>query len=142
MMAEILTEKGICDACGSEVREGSSFCFSCGKSVAVEQPPPPIRKPATSSLDLPNGNLKNGDLSELEPPPVPAPYFEPIVPAAGPPSARPSTTARRPPVRNRKAKTVEVEWVRQEPSAALFLIFSLLLAAIAAGLIVAAVYLR
>lgn len=141
-MAEILTEKGICDACGSEVREGSSFCFSCGKSVAVEQPPPPIRKPATSSLDLPNGNPNNGDFSELEPPPVPAPSFEPIVPAAVRPPARPTTAARRQPVKNRKVKTVEVEWVRQEPSAARFVIFSLLLAAIAAGLIVAAVYLR
>ena len=141
-MAEILTEKGICDACGSEVRQGSSFCFSCGKSVVVEQPPPPIRKPATSSLDQPNGRSKNGDLSELEPPPVPAPSFEPIVPSAGRAPASPTTAARRQPIRNRKVKTVEVEWVRHEPSAARFLIFSLLLAAIAAGLIVAAVYLR
>ena len=34
-MAETATEKAVCVNCGSDVREGTSFCYNCGKPVAI-----------------------------------------------------------------------------------------------------------
>ena len=33
-MAEIIAEKPICAACGTEAREGAAFCYHCGAPVA------------------------------------------------------------------------------------------------------------
>lgn len=33
-MAEAVLEKAICKSCGVDVREGTQFCYNCGKPVA------------------------------------------------------------------------------------------------------------
>jgi len=148
-MAEILTEKGICDACGSRVREGSAFCYSCGDSVVVEPEPPPILKPNTGTLEgTRNGGYKTIAFSEPEPPPVPVPVSDPIAPASNKPSVRRTSVDLATNVTKRRAakpdkrKAAELEWVQHEPSAARFLITTFLLAGIAAGLVAAAFYLK
>jgi hypothetical protein len=40
-MSETALEHVVCEHCGADVREGTSFCYNCGKAVAPEMPPPP-----------------------------------------------------------------------------------------------------
>ena len=35
-MAETVVENLICEACGSEIRDASAFCFNCGESILDE----------------------------------------------------------------------------------------------------------
>ena len=35
-MAETVLERQVCESCGAEVREGTSFCYNCGKPVTPE----------------------------------------------------------------------------------------------------------
>lgn len=42
---EAVVEKPVCSSCGAEVRDGTSFCYACGKPVngpAIETPVEPI----------------------------------------------------------------------------------------------------
>lgn len=41
-MAEILVENKVCQACGTEIRQGALFCYSCGGLVAPESDVPNI----------------------------------------------------------------------------------------------------
>ena len=43
-MIETATEKVVCEKCGADVREGTSFCYNCGSQVAVD----PLVEPAIS----------------------------------------------------------------------------------------------
>jgi hypothetical protein len=36
MMSETVIETAVCGECGADVREGSLFCYSCGKPIRVE----------------------------------------------------------------------------------------------------------
>jgi hypothetical protein len=150
-MAEVLVEKGICEACGAGIREGSAFCFSCGESVIVEPPPPAILKPDPRTLNGGDARAaRTVEFSEPEPPPVmvPTERLEHV-------SAVPNKTQSPEPAKDlrtaaavrreagpRKVKTVEVEWVERPPSILRFLIVSFIFALLTAGLIVAAYYLR
>ena len=35
-MSEAILEKAVCVNCGEDVREGTSFCYNCGKKIAVD----------------------------------------------------------------------------------------------------------
>lgn len=35
-MTEAVLEKTVCEKCGVDVREGTTFCYNCGSQVAVE----------------------------------------------------------------------------------------------------------
>ena len=61
-MAETETKKTVCQACGSERRPDTQFCYNCGKptpdanSIFVTEPPVngsegPIPKPELSEID-------------------------------------------------------------------------------------------
>lgn len=154
-MAETLVEKGICEACGAKVRNGSAFCFNCGEHVAVEPLPPAIVKPDVRELQ---GKAKDPDsVFEPEPPPVMVPVerlehvsgpVKAVVPAADieaetetPQDLKTAAAVRRQ-ARTRVKKPVELEWVERQPSILRFLIAAILLTLIAGGLLVAALYLR
>ena len=49
-MAETATERPACVHCGVDVRDGTSFCYNCGKSVEI-----PISKP-DEGLHVSNGS--------------------------------------------------------------------------------------
>lgn len=147
-------EKGICGSCGTRVRSGSAFCFSCGEAVAAEPPPPAIVKPDPREL---TGRRSENELPhEPEPPPVSpplerlehlsAPPGENVAekPAGGPGNTQSLKTAAavRRQARTRVKKPAEVEWIERPPSIAGFLITAIVMAAIAAGLVAAAFYLR
>ncbi|KXK03289.1 MAG: hypothetical protein UZ17_ACD001001096 [Acidobacteria bacterium OLB17] len=42
---EAVAEKPLCASCGAEVREGTSFCYACGKPVNA---PPAIEEPVVA----------------------------------------------------------------------------------------------
>lgn len=35
-MAETILERPVCESCGADVREGTSFCYNCGKPVSAD----------------------------------------------------------------------------------------------------------
>lgn len=37
-MTEAVAEKAVCENCGVDVREGTSFCYNCGSSVSEKAP--------------------------------------------------------------------------------------------------------
>ena len=150
-MAEVLVGKDICESCGADVREGSSFCFSCGESLLVEPLPPAILKPDPRTLN--GGDHKNPkpvEFSEPEPPPVMVPTERLEHISAVPKNSQSLKSAKdlrtaaavRREAGLAKTKNVEVEWVERDPSTLLFLVTSILFTLIAAGLIAAAYYLR
>ena len=36
-MAEKIVEKSVCEQCGADVREGTTFCYNCGGQIASVQ---------------------------------------------------------------------------------------------------------
>ncbi|MBX3282483.1 MAG: hypothetical protein KF756_08410 [Acidobacteria bacterium] len=49
---EAVVENPICAACGADVREGTSFCYACGKPVngpAIEPPTEDVAAPAATA---------------------------------------------------------------------------------------------
>ncbi len=146
-MAETLVEKQVCDACGSEVRGGSSFCYNCGESLVEEPAPPAILKPDSVQL---NGrdirNAKTEAFREPEPPPVAIPRGSPHSPPK--PAAKTETfpaaaaePARRQP-RTRAKKVVEIEWAERTSSSIGFVIAAIAFAVLAVVLVIAALALR
>ena len=117
----------------------------------VEPLPPAILKPDPRTL---NGgdprNAKTFEYSEPEPPPVMVPT-ERLEHVSSVPdkslSPKPAKELRTAAAVRREAgpakiKKVEVEWVERDPSILRFLIASVVFALLAAGLVVAAYYLR
>jgi hypothetical protein len=143
-MAETLVEKEICEACGTEIRGGSSFCFNCGESVVFEQPPPAILKP---DVGLSNGrdtrDAKTVAFNDPEPPPVTIPRGSPVAPPDPPAKTEifPAATPRRQP-RTRARKVPEVEWVERSSSSVGFIVTAIILSLLAVLMVVAALSLR
>ncbi|MBV6497475.1 MAG: hypothetical protein JFAIHJKO_02623 [Pyrinomonadaceae bacterium] len=51
---EAVVEKPLCASCGAEVREGTRFCYACGKpvnSAAIEVPSEPLAAPVAAPSD-------------------------------------------------------------------------------------------
>jgi hypothetical protein len=150
-MAQTLVEKGICEACGSKVRDGSSFCYNCGESIAVEPAPPAILKPDPGLL---NGEDPRRAMTvafnDPEPPPVAIPLGTPDAPPKVEAPRRreavteafPAATAMRRPPRARTKKAAEVEWVERSSSAAVFVVTAIVLTVLAILMVVAALSLR
>lgn len=150
-MAETLVDKEICESCGTEVRGGSSFCYSCGESIIAEPAPPAILRP---DPDLLNGGDKRGAatvaFSEPEPPPVAIPRgsldSEPSRPTAAKterfPAAGAAPEPRRQKPRTRIKKAAEVEWVERSSSSIGFILAAVIFAVLAVLMVVAALYLR
>jgi hypothetical protein len=143
-VAETLVEKGICEACGSKVREGSAFCYNCGESVDYEPPPPAILKPDATSLN--GADLRDARtvaFKDPEPPPVAIPRGSPDAPReiAQKTEKFPAVSRHRPP-RTRVRKQAEVEWVERSSSAVAFIVTAIVLGLLAVLLVTAALYLR
>lgn len=146
-MAQALVESAICETCGTDIRDGSSFCYNCGESVAFEIPPPPILRPNSGLL---NGGAGRGAetlaFGDAEPSPISIPPGRPDTPA---PIVRKSEKLRsaasvrqRTSSRNRTKKAAEVEWVERISAAPTFIVMAILLAMFAGLMIAAALYLR
>lgn len=144
-------EQAVCDACGTEVRDGSSFCFHCGRSVKEERPPPAILKPDKRLL---NGSASLADspteFADPEPPPVSIPLGSPEsgppLPAAAKTTRFPAAAAAEPPARRqprtRVKKAPEIEWEESSSSSYGFLIVAVVLAIIAGLMVMAALSMR
>jgi uncharacterized Zn finger protein (UPF0148 family) len=74
-MAETATEKVACENCGSDVRDGTTFCYNCGKPVivAAEDASPeahtsngsaPVSDEAKAALDDLANKLKVEDVTQ------------------------------------------------------------------------------
>lgn len=50
-MTETTTDKAICSKCGADVREGTTFCYSCGNRVAVS--PSAESEDASGNMTIP-----------------------------------------------------------------------------------------
>lgn len=67
-MASIIVKNRVCEACGTDVRSGSLFCYHCGESV---DPKPEAQviddKEDTNRIQFPNDNDENNDKNGNEP---------------------------------------------------------------------------
>ena len=144
-MAKVQVKKKACDSCGSEIRDGSTFCFNCGESVVVEPLPPAILKPDSGLFNGTNSGAKTERLPrEPEPPPVSppiSPLEEPVKKDEGQKAAGPALPTVRVP-RTRIQKRTEVEWVERSNSPLSFLAAAVILTVVAGLLVMAAIYLR
>ena len=142
-MAETLVEAAICDACGTEVRGGSAFCFNCGESVVEEPAPPAILKP---DQGLSGGRSTEADeYREPEPPPVAIPRDSLGSPRDAAPKTEKFPAAAQPTrqlPRKRVKKIAEVEWVERPSSSAAFIVTAVVLSLLAGLMIAIALYLR
>lgn len=157
-MAGTIVENAVCDSCGSKIREGSSFCFNCGETVAPEDAPPP-------AIVKPDAGLLNGEdprraktvaFNDAEPAPIAIPQGKLDVgrtlPNRLPEDASPRETVlerreeiRQPPparTRTRVKKAAEVEWVERTSPGWGFIVAVVLLAAFVGFLVFSAIYLR
>ncbi len=155
-MVETLVEKKECGSCGSEVRDGSAYCFNCGGPVVVEPPPPAILKPSSGPFKRSRSAAETARLNqEPEPPPVSPPVSPldlPVNKAASlegivtiveevPEKALTTPQPNRAP-RARIQKPKEVEWVEHQSSSAVFLIVAIVFALISGLLVAASFYMR
>lgn len=144
-MAKTLVEKAVCEACGSDVREGSSFCYNCGEAVITGPPPPAILKPDPGLL---NGRGARATdklvFDDPEPAPIEAPRerLEKPPPVSADAEKLRTASALKRKTRVRSKKTSEVEWVEPSTSSVGFIITAVLLAVFAGLMLLAAMYLR
>ena len=115
MMVETAVEIARCEACGSEVRDESLFCYNCGASVSKPEPPAPSTE------------------------------VEPARAAPGKPEARPplrSASSMRKQRRAFNRQPVKITWEPPEGSPKAFIVTTIVLAVGAAVLLAVALYLR
>lgn len=114
----------ICKECGADVREGSFFCYNCGKSVDADADPS-------------DDNKQANDLTKLE---DAAAAAEVSTSYASPKKMRSAMDiARR---RASSRAPVKIEWTPRDDSAGMFVIVSIMIAALALVLVILALYLR
>ncbi len=144
-MPGTLVEKETCGSCGTEVRDGSVFCYNCGETVVTEAPPPPILKPATGSLNGSSSkNAKTLAFSDPEPTPILMPDRPPVIAEelSEKKTTMPGERVRRSRPVKKTQVPAEVEWVENSGSSWLFILGSVIFALIAAGFLAAAMYLK
>ena len=165
-MAENIIEKVACTSCGTEVREGSSFCYSCGEPVSgkplkakskrsrkgsrngrpvketnrldAEEPEQTI-EPETQLVEQPAETL-------AEPIAVEEPVIEDKpgvteLAVEDSPKLR-SAASMRQRTRTFERKPVEVMWVEREKPSWVFIIVSLVIVGFAVMLLALALYLK
>jgi hypothetical protein len=131
-MAETATERPACVHCGVDVRDGTSFCYNCGKSVEI-----PISKP-DEQLHVSNGSAPVSDearvaLDDLER------RFKAEDVADENRLAQAAAERKR--ARVRSARRNEVVWDAAEPGVSVaFVVFTLIIVAITAVVVLIAVY--
>jgi len=123
-MAEEPLDKAVCISCGADVREGTTFCYACGKPVAkVTEVEDKVDEPAVESI-------KTTEEKSAEPG---ADKSEKLANAA----------AERKKSRVGQRKPKKVVW--EEPGAAsnrIFLLVSVLIAVVAGGLVFLMVFVK
>lgn len=66
-MAEAVLEKAVCMSCGSDVRDGTYYCYACGKAVVTEPDEPTVLEDSNNAPiadDLVTSNArKSGKLA-------------------------------------------------------------------------------
>jgi hypothetical protein len=165
-MAENVIEKVACTSCGTEVREGSSFCYSCGEPVSGK---PTKAKSKRSRKGSKNGRpVKETNRLDAEEPQQaieqetqlveqpaetlaePIAVEEPVI--EDKPAVEESVVEDRPKLRSaasmrRRTRTferkpVEVMWVEREKPSWVFIIVSLVIVGFAVMLLALALYLK
>ena len=124
-MTETITKNAICRHCSADIREGSLFCYNCGKPVAD--------RPAV------NGRSPESEIAELE---LAAEAAEKPQPVAAPGKKLRSATdfERRKRAFNRQP--IEVTWTPRTDDVNSFVVAGLILIILTAVLIIAALYYR
>ncbi len=125
-MAEAVLEKAICASCGVDVREGTQFCYNCGKPV-------PNGLDSTAAPTDPSGNADPGPNVIVDDKNETNDKAEKLAAAA--------TERKRSRVGQRKPKKV----IWEEPSAAsnrIFVLVCLLITVIAGALVFLMVFMK
>ncbi|MBK6751790.1 MAG: zinc ribbon domain-containing protein [Pyrinomonadaceae bacterium] len=125
-MAEAVLEKAICAACGVDVREGTQFCYNCGKPVPNGLESTVVPAELSGNAD-PGSNIENDDKIETND------KAEKLAAAA--------TERKRSRVGQRKPKKV----IWEEPGAAsnrMFILVCLLITVIAGALVFLMVFMK
>jgi hypothetical protein len=136
-MAETALEKATCVFCGAVAREDTAFCYNCGKPIDSERD------------GILNGASKNGSLPEETPIQKPGSDLtkdlETVSEGEQLSSQDPLAVAaaKRKRARLSQRKPKQVVWISTEESSNLvYILVTLLITAIAAGVVLIAVYLK
>lgn len=123
-MAEAILEKAVCEKCGVDVRENTSFCYNCGNPVKSPEPEPVLEtKPEAKEEDA----ASKAALEDL------AERFR-MEDAPGEKLAKAAAERRKARVAQRKPK-VDVWEPTDESSSVLLLVLSLIITGIAAAVV-------
>ena len=124
-MTKATVEKTICKSCGADVREGTLFCYNCGKRVA-EEPVAEAADPGKSNGDAVDEEIARRFRVDEEPP-------DKLAAAA----------AKRKKSRAGLRKPSEMVWEPADGnSSSLFVVITIVITAIAAIIVFFAVYLK
>lgn len=164
-MAENVIEKAACTSCGTEVREGSSFCYSCGEPLSGKQPKAkskrsrkgsrngrPVKETNRLAEEPEKAVVQETQVVEqlvetlAEPLAVEEPFIgdKPTVAESvveDSPRLRSAASMRRR-TRTFERKPVEIMWVEREKPSWMFIIVSLVIVGFAAVLLALALYLK
>ncbi len=59
-MAQAILDKEICKSCGADVRDGTQYCYACGKSVIAESEAEKLVRGVSDSLPLEESSDNKG----------------------------------------------------------------------------------
>ncbi len=142
-MAETLVKNKVCSACGVDVRQGSLFCYNCGSSVTADSAASEkiAEKTITENILFPDDIADDKKLTVVKEDKTGTQNNGKIT-AGEKPKLKSAASMRRKP-KTIQRKRVEVVW--EEPESASnfwFILVALLLTLFAAGLWIAASYLK
>ncbi|MGD9587863.1 MAG: zinc ribbon domain-containing protein [Pyrinomonadaceae bacterium] len=141
-MPEAILEKELCSSCGSDVREGSQFCYNCGEAVGSGPPPPAILKP-DGPIDSPPIGPPGTRLRGPSAPERKAPSDSLIKAGPGRPEQRKRPSDVKPGTRPGRNEKIEIEWVEPGRSPSIRLLITAIVLAFFVGLmLLAAVVLK
>ena len=64
-MAETIIDRAACENCGADVRDGTTFCYNCGKSVNAESSEPAAAVHSSNGSSVsPEGQAALDDLAQ------------------------------------------------------------------------------
>ena len=125
----MMTDTAVCEGCGVDVRDESSFCYNCGKRVAARLDS--VLPPAVSEHPVEKDMIATAE-TEIEP-------------AAALPRSKPplrSAASLRKQRRALNRQPVEVRWERPTGLGIGFILTAILLSTVVLVLMVIALYLR
>ena len=142
-MAETLVKNKVCSACGVDVRQGSLFCYNCGSNVTGDSAASEknAEKTITENILLPDDIADDKKLTVVKEDKTGTQNNGKIT-ADGKPKLKTAASMRRKP-KTIQRKRVEVVWEEPESvSNFWFILVAVLLTLFAAGLWIAASYLK